>query len=149
MPQPIADSSAVLELRLAWEEVRTYRNIVVGNLNSASMTGWGQSPEFRSACFSLLLALAFSVLEAALQQMREECLFRSRSPLGAMMANSRPALTWLNYDAIDEAREDRNNALHERKILPHAKARDHLAAIENELVAWGIVTHRAPQLWHW
>jgi len=149
LPQPIADAAAVQDLRLAWEEVRTYRNIVVGNLNAASATGWGQSQEFRSVCFSLLLALAFSVLEAALKQMRQEGKFRSGPQLGAMMANSIPAVSWLDYDAIDLARDDRNDALHERRILPHTKARDHLAAIERELVAWGIVAERAPQLWHW
>jgi len=86
----IADDTVLHEIREAWEFVRRAQNIVVGNLNAATMAGRPQSAEFRSLCFNLLLASAFSVLEDTLKQFRSEGRISSKSTrLGDLSQESR------------------------------------------------------------
>lgn len=146
----ISDPLSLREFREAWEAVRSARNVIVGNLNAASMVGRGGSPEFRNLCFALILIAAFSVLEQVLLQLRDEGHYKSKdSRLKPLMKNSRGALPWQDFDLIDRAREDRNRSAHERVFLPHAVSRDYIAGIEQELVAWGVLPTATPQLWHW
>jgi hypothetical protein len=66
-----------------------------------------------------------------------------------MMEASRPPAPRVDYVRIDQARDRRNQAIHDRVRLPHGECRDYLAAIERQLVAWGVVAEAKPELWHW
>src|SRR5262245_17271475 len=97
-----------------------------------------------------MLIAAFSVLEEVLLQLRDERRFMCRdNRLKSLMHGSQPTLPWQDFTLVDQGREDRNKTAHERVWLPHAKSRTYLAAIEAELVAWGVLTSATPQLWHW
>jgi hypothetical protein len=146
----IADLIVLQEVRDAWEFVRDSRNIVVGNCNrGAWVIGFNQKG-MRDICFNLLLASAYSVLEDTLRQLRDEGKFASKdSRLGPLIGKSHPALAWLDVALVDAGRVDRNQSIHARTFLPHAKCRDYIAAIEQELVAWGVLVSATPQLWHW
>lgn len=147
----IADAAVLQEVQDGWEFVRNSRNIIVGNCNWAAFQapGFNQSG-MRDIGFNLLLASGFSVLEQALRQLRDEGQFSGKdNRLGALMANSRTALPWVDFPLVDSARNDRNQSIHARTYLPNAKCRDYLAAIEKELHTWGILSAITPQLWHW
>ena len=75
----IVDGTANAELALAWEAVRDDRNVIVGNLNAATMAGRPASGAFRDLCFNLLLARGFSVLEDSLEELRSQGSFVSSS----------------------------------------------------------------------
>jgi len=146
----IADHVVLHEIQEAWEFVRRARNIVVGNLNSATMAGRPQSAEFRSLCFNLLLASAFSVLEDTLKQFRGEGRISSKSTrLGDLMQGSQNRLPWREYSVINTGRGKRNSSIHDRTLIDHSECRDYIAAIERELAGWNILTSTSPELWHW
>ena len=146
----ITDASALQDVRNAWEFVRHSRNMIVVNCNVAtSAIGFNQAG-IRDLCFNLLLASATSVLEDVLRQLRDEGKFTGRdNRLGLLMANSQSSLPWVDYSRVDASRKDRNDSIHQRQYLPHATCRDYIAAIENELVSWGVLTSATPELWHW
>jgi len=146
----IADAKTNADLALAWEAVRDDRNVIVGNLNVATMAGWPASGAFRDLCFNLLLARGFSVLEDSLEELRSQGAFVSSSrQLGKMMEASRQAVPWCDYAEIDRGRERRNATIHDRVRIPHSECRDYLAAIERELVVWQVLGYARPELWHW
>ena len=146
----ITDPIILQEVRDAWEFVRETRNVIVGNTNLASFVIGFNQRRMRDMCFNLLLASAFSVLETTLRQLRDEGKFAGKdNRLGPLMANSRTSLSWNHYALVDVARNERNQSVHDRLYLPHAQCRDYIAAIERELVAWGILTSPTPQLWRW
>ncbi len=146
----IADPIVLQEVRDSWETVRESRNVIVGNMNSASMVGRPPASEFRDLCFNLLLIVAFSVIEDVLRQLRDEGKFSCKDHrLKPLMKSSRPYLPWLDFDLIDKGREHRNESAHQRVFLAHAECRKYIAAIEAELVAWGVLTSATPHLWFW
>jgi hypothetical protein len=146
----ITDPTALLEVQNAWEFVRETRNEIVGNSNVASFVVGFNQRRMRDICFNLLLASAFSTLEYALRQLRDEGRFTGKdNRLGSLMSNSRTSLPWSDYVLVDVARNERNLSVHNRAYLPNANCRDYIAAIECELFAWGILMSMTPQLWHW
>ena len=137
-------------MRLAWESVRDDRNVIVGNLNAATMAGRPASSVFRDLCFNLLLARAMSVLEDCLEQLRAEKRFSSDSRrMKDMMESSRTSVPWQDYQTMDRGRDRRNASIHDGVRLPHSECRDYLAAIERELHSWQVITDVRPELWHW
>jgi len=146
----IKDRTALRDARDKWAFVRASRNVIVGNCNVATWAVGFNQARIRDLCFNLLLTSAFSVLEEVLRQLRDERKFSGKdNRLGLLMCNSRSSLPWNDYRLINAARNDRNRSVHARAYLPHAKCRDYIAAIERELVAWGVLTSATPQLWHW
>jgi len=146
----IADTLALQETRDAWDFVRQSRNVIVGNCNVATFAIGFNQAGIRDLCFNLLLASALSVLEDVLRQLRDEGTYGCRdNRLGPLMASSRPSLPWVQFTVVDSARADRNQSIHDRAYLPHAKCRDYIAAIENELVTWRVLVSATPDLWHW
>lgn len=146
----IIDPIAIQDARDGWEFVRSSRNVIVGNCNLSTMVVGFNQAGIRDLCFNLLLASAFSVIEEALRQLRDEGKFSGNvNRLGPLMANSRSVLPWVDWALVDAGRNDRNQSVHARTYLAHAKCRDYIAAIERELVAWGVLTSATPQLWHW
>jgi len=146
----MSDPAALQDTRDGWEFVRSSRDVIVGNCNVATMVVGFNQAGIRDLCFNLLLASAFSVLEQVLRQLRDEGKFAGKdNRLGRLMSNSRTALPWADYALVDAGRNDRNRSVHTRTYLPHAKCRDYIAAIERELVVWGVLTGATPELWHW
>jgi hypothetical protein len=146
----IIDPTALQDVRDGWEFVRSSRNVIVGNCNVATMALGFNQAGIRDLCFNLLLASAFSVLEEVLRQLRDEGKFSGKdNRLGALMRNIRSALPWIDWALVNTGRNDRNQSVHARTYLAHAKCRDYLAAIERELVVWGVLTSGTPKLWHW
>jgi hypothetical protein len=146
----LSDTLTGARLAGEWDAVRDERNFVVGNLSVSSMTARPATGPFRDVVFNMLLARGMSVLEDGLEELRAQGTFASsRRTLKAMMDASRPAVPWLDYDGMDRARNRRNMAIHDRVRLPHGECRDYLAAIERQLVAWGVVAEAKPELWHW
>lgn len=100
----------------------------------------GVSHEFRNVAYSLWVLFAFSVLEHALLQLRDEGVFASRkSNLEALMLGSRAALPWQDYAIVDKARNRRNDVAHRRAMLERAESWKYVSAIERELKAWRII----------
>jgi hypothetical protein len=85
-----------------------------------------------------------------LRALRDQGAFVTKdSRLGPLMNGSRSALPWVNWLLVDAARNERNKSVHARTYLPHARCRDYIAAIEQELVAWRVLPSASPELWHW
>ena len=146
----IIDPTALQDARDGWEFVRSSRNIIVGNCNVASWALGFNQAGIRDICSNLLLASAFSVLEDVLRQLRDEGKFASNdNRMKPLMRNSRSSLPWVDWPLVDEGRNDRNKSVHARTFLSHAKCRDYIVAIEQELVAWGVLSSATPELWHW
>ncbi len=146
----ITDPTALNDARDGWEFVRNSRNIIVGNCNVATFVVGFNQAGIRDLCFNLLLASAFLVLEETLRQIRDEGKFSSKdNRLGALIKNSRSALPWVDWALIDAGRIDRNQSVHQRTYLAQRKCRDYIAAIEQELVTWGVLPSATPELWHW
>ncbi len=146
----ITDPTALQAARDGWEFVRHSRNVTVGNCNAATLIVGFNQAGIRDLCFNLLLASAFSVLEDVLRALRDQGAFATQdNRLGPLMSSSRSALPWVNWVLVDAARNDRNQSVHARTYLPHAKCRDYIAAIEQELVSWGVLSSATPELWHW
>jgi hypothetical protein len=146
----ITDATTLQSVRDGWDFVRHSRNVTVGNCNVATWAiGFNQSG-IRDLCFNLLLASAFSVLEETLDALRGQGVFSSKTnSLGALMGASQSSIPWLNWALIDKGRNKRNQSIHDRIFLPHAACRDYIAAIEQELVTWHVLTSATPELWHW
>jgi hypothetical protein len=146
----ISDANALQDVRDGWEFIRESRNVIVGNCNVATFAVGFNQTGIRDLCFNLLLASAFSVLEEVLRQMRDEGKFVCKdNRLSRLMTSSRTSVPWSDYALIDAARLDRNQSVHARAYLPHAKCRDYIAAIEIELHGWRILACTTPHLWHW
>jgi hypothetical protein len=146
----ISDRTELERSQDAWEFVRESRNLIVGNCNVATFVVGFNQAGVRDICFNLLLASAFSVLEQVLRQLRDEGQFAcTRNELGALMADSRASLPWVDYALIDTARKERNHSIHARNYLSHGQCRDYIASMELELVALGVLANAMPELWHW
>ena len=146
----INDPATLQDARDGWEFVRHSRNVAVGNCNAATFVIGFNQTGIRDLCFNLLLASAFSVLEQVLCALRDQGSFAStRNQLSALMNSSRSALPWVDWVLIDAGRDDRNKSVHARTYLSHAKCREYIAAIEQELVAWGVLSGASPELWRW
>jgi len=139
----IKDAQCLDGLLEDWKAVRIAQAMVKTNLASACR-GFGiVMPPFPDLCHSLLLPFAFSVLEHALHQLRDEEAFTcKRSTLGPMMHASKSCLPWVDFSVVDEAREKRNDLAHDRKVIPAQDCSRYLDAIETELVAWSVLPYR-------
>src|SRR5206468_4281319 len=75
------------------------------------------SAALESACYSLLLVHAYSVLEHALRCLGDEDKFRApkKCPLERLMKASKKSLPWINYGLVNAGRELRNAVAHKRK----------------------------------
>ena len=146
----VQDVRMTVELLLAWESVREDRNIVVGNLNAATMAGRPPSGEFHDLVFNLLLARGYSVLQDTLEELRLEGRFVSKSRrLGDLMHASLQSVPWRRFTDVDRGRDRRNHAIHDHVRLPHAECRDYLALVQQELAGWRVIRDVKPELWHW
>ena len=107
----IADPIVLADLRADWRAVRTSQDRVARNLAAASsgIGSMGQSHEFRNFAYGLCLLDAFSVLEHALLELRDQGTFVcGRSQLGAVMHASAAALPLQDCSFVEQGRVSRN-----------------------------------------
>jgi len=141
----IQDKTKLQEYQDEWKGVRGFQAKVQRHLN----VPWGifgsNTHELRNISHNLVLLFAFSVLEGVLKQLQDEGKFkRTRNRLGEIMAASKSAIQWLDYDMIDKAREDRNGIAHRQTIIERKKCWEYIDAIESELVGWQILSTPIP-----
>ena len=94
-----------------------------------------------SEFYNLPLVLAYGVLQQALKALANQRTFQAdpNALLGTLMGKSRPALTWQNYDKVDQGRKDRNAVSHDGELHPKDHCLGLVDAVEVELRAWGVV----------
>jgi hypothetical protein len=136
----IKDKSVIKELRESWGTVISTKNTIKANHVWAFAGGGYTSKTFRDLSYNLTLLFAFSVVENALLQLRDEGMFSSKfSQLSALMKNSKYKIPWVDYLLIDEARNKRNAIAHKREWIGLELCLSYLDAIEAELVGWGVL----------
>ncbi len=139
----IRDANALNDIRCEWETVRATRELVESNIQISFFVSRGilsSDLGISKLANSLLLLFAFSVLEQALLQLRNEGQFQCNSTkLGPLMAASQNVLPWRDYPLVDQAREKRNDIAHRRDWIGQAESYKYIDAIEQELTSWKIV----------
>lgn len=142
----IADKQTLQLIQKSWESVRIYEDMMDTHLNPrlvGSPFGFVRAPVFDKICYSLLVPLAFSVLEDALKQLRFEGTFSSnRTNLSDLMQSSQSPLPWNDFNTIWLYRNRRNGIAHDQKLVNPQECKDILDKIEDELVAWGILSSK-------
>jgi hypothetical protein len=136
----IKDAEALLYIEMQWTAVLALRDRIQRQLFMAMTTG-GTYPTFAADCAHNLPFLhACSVLNAALQAMRDEGQFESRNFfLGTLVAAAKHSIEWVDYVAVVETVEKRDQLAHHGMLLPRADCWRHLAVVENELRGWSII----------
>ena len=139
----IRDSAIKTEIQEDWNGVRKFQSSIQVNLNASSgVIGVGATNKLRNISHNLTLLFAFSVLEAVLKQLRDEGKFSERSNgLKKLMNSSINGLFWIDFNLVDEAREERNKVAHEQKTLERGDCWKYIDAIEKELMSWNIVVN--------
>lgn len=137
----IQDQAMLQELVTEWHSVRKTQSFIQINIAAGFGRGGFFLDAFPNNCYALLLPFGFSVLEHALQQMRDERVFQCRSSrLKNLMDASASALSWCDFAAVDKGRETRNKLTHEQIVPPHTETFTALDAIEGEFVEWKILS---------
>jgi hypothetical protein len=129
------------DLSESWKTVRVIEAMIQANTGGIifslvpNASGFARIPE------SLLLVFAVSVLEDALECLRDEGAFSSRKKgLSALMKASKSHIEWQNFDELERIRRRRNDVAHRREFLDAGQCKRDLAAIAKELLAWGVIT---------
>jgi len=136
----LKDPKTLKDIQSSWETVRLVQAMVRTNLNAGAFGLIPQTDQFRNLAHNLVLFFAFSVLEDALKQCRDEELFVSKgSELRRLMEASKSVVAWADYATIDSGRDKRNAVAHKRQFLPRAECWQYIDAIEKELIAWAIL----------
>lgn len=143
----IKDPTKLQEVRDEWkfaiEAQNSMRTIIE---YYESQTGGTWFNDFQNKVHGLVLSFAFSVLQHTLEILRAEGAFkcgRKNPPLGNLMNASNgkhSKMKWLDFLVVDEGREKRNDLVHHQKVLRREDTWKYIAAIENELVEWKVLT---------
>jgi hypothetical protein len=136
----IKDPEARQRIRDSWKTVRKLQARIHTALQPTLFSLVPSMTNFREVPDSLLLLFAVSVLENALDELRNQGVFSSRgSELGRLIEASRGTLRWQDYGKIQEIKNRRNDLAHERVFPPSDKCGEYLDAIAKELLAWGVL----------
>jgi hypothetical protein len=144
----LRDTATLTSLRQQWHGVRNWQMTVQAHLNAGDMVFGHVSFKLRDITHNLILLFAFSAFEDVLKALRDQGVFSSKtSGLGDMMHSSRTALPWQSFDLVNNAREIRNRIAHDQQVIKRGDIWCYIDALENELLAWGIVS-APPQFKH-
>lgn len=136
----VKDQAKLQNIQASWKTVCAVQDRVGANLAAGSGMFGFVTHNFRDLTHSLVLLFAFSVLQDTLTQLRAESAFTSGgNQLGRLMEGSETALPWVDFTKVDEGRVRRNNLAHEMQVLPRGDCWEYIDAIENELLAWGVL----------
>ena len=136
----IKDENALQEIRKQWDGVLALRQKIQRNL-FGSVAGRGTFSHFVADCAHNLPFLhACSVLNEALEQMRDEGVFTGTGrTLGTLVELAQNQVSWVNYSAVTKMVEKRNDLAHRAALLPRGDCWDYLDVIEAELRSWSII----------
>jgi hypothetical protein len=138
----IADPKALEDLRASWNGVRLLRSKIQRALLGSFAMGSPFVFHIADHAHNLPFLKACAVLNDVLKQLAKERRFPSQGKLlgGLIRASVQvsPPVSWLNLP-LKKALKDREALAHRAAIIPRADCWTYIAAIEAELVAWGIV----------
>ena len=123
-----------------WQTLRCSQGKVEIHYTASCAMGGFMLSSIVDNIYALFLPFGFSVLEHALQQIRDEGKFTCRSSqLKALMEASKNIVSWRDYDTIYDARDIRNQLTHEQVVPKSKDTFQILDKIEQELIQWGIL----------
>ena len=136
----IKDKNALQKIRAQWDGVLALRQKIQRNL-FGSVAGRGTFSHFAADCAQNLPFLhACSVLNEALEQMRDEGVFTATGrTLGTLVELAQNQVSWVNYSAVTKMVEKRNDLAHRAALLPRVDCWGYLDVIEAELRSWSII----------
>jgi hypothetical protein len=134
----IKDATALTKIRKDWTGVEALR---VSLDVSAYATLPGLFPfTLYNAAHNLPFLHAFAILNEALEQLKEEGLFKCGSrKLGHLLKASKKVLPWRDFALIKAGVVHRNDLAHKGKLLNRPECWTYIDAIKAELSAWGIL----------
>lgn len=134
------DRKSLEDLRASWKGVREAEALVKASLSMSFAFGMAPPKRFRDWCYSLVLVFAYGVLKDTLLQLQDEGAFpKGRTNLKAIMDGSRERLPWVDFAKVNSGRRCRNKVAHKQAIPVRGVSWGYIDAIENELVAWGML----------
>jgi hypothetical protein len=143
----IESSHALVSLRSDWQGVVRMRERVRHLVVSTFAFDCSQSPTFADVLYNLPLVLAFDVLTKVLLIARDEGRFASSSyQLDELMDSAKTAFSWLDWQYLRDAAKRRNEIAQSAKFYGDLQCLLHIAKIEDQLRAWGIVPVAATPL---
>ena len=95
--------------------------------------------------YNLTVILAYGVLDEVLGELISQGSIPNQSSsgrlplLGTKMNWSRNSLNWINYEAAEEGKNERNAIAHDGALLPKSRCLQLVGLIESELRAWAIL----------
>jgi hypothetical protein len=99
-----------------------------------------KSPAFGDVLYNLPLVIAFGVLKQVLQQARDQERSRdSQQPLDALMESAKTSLPWIDWRCLRAAVKRQTEVSLEGKLFGDVQCLQDIAAIEAQLVAWGVI----------
>jgi hypothetical protein len=136
----ITDQEKLQRIRDSWTTVRILEARINTTLNVGLFSLVPMLTNFQEVPESLLLLFAISVLEHTLKHLRDQGVFACKGDgLERLMKASSGVLHWQHFEKIQEAKGRRNHIAHEREFLRKGQCAEYLAAIEQELLAWGVL----------
>jgi hypothetical protein len=125
-----------------WAAVRRYHGWITANSRAS---GGFVSSRFLDFCHSIVLVHAYSVLQAVLDQYKQERKFSAKGrELKTLMQASRRVLQWTDFRKVDDGRKKRNDIAHKGQFPPRSASWSYMKAIETELVNWRVIPKQAP-----
>jgi hypothetical protein len=132
----IRDAQRKAEIKQQWAALKK----LCQESSSFALVGGGVQFNTPDEHFNLPLLLAYSVLDEVLSELIAEGVFNSPSPkLEPKMVASQGALSWQNYQLVDDGRKTRNKLAHEAKLAGKADCLKFVRAIETELKEWNVI----------
>ena len=137
----IVNSNSVAALQAEWQGVVRMRERMDHLVHSMFAFDPITSPAFGNILYNLPLLLAFDVLKQVLLQAREnELITSSPNQLADLLESANNSLPWIDWQHLCEGVQRRNEVAHDGKLLGDKQCLQDIAAIESQLVAWGVVT---------
>jgi hypothetical protein len=136
----ITDPRRLQHIRDSWNTVRILEARITTTLNAGLFSLVPMLTNFKEVPESLLLLFAVSILEDTLEQLRDQGVFACQGrELERLMKASTGKLPWKHFEKIQEIKNRRNRVAHDREFLRNDQCAQYLTAIEQELVAWGVL----------
>ena len=136
----IKDNNALQEIRQQWDGVVALRQKIHRNLFASVGFGGGFSHFTADCAHNLPFLHACSVLNDALEQMRDEKVFLCKSrTLGNLVKAAKQQISWVNYAEVKKLVKGRNGLAHHAALLPRSDCWHYLDVVETELRNWSII----------
>jgi hypothetical protein len=143
----ITDELGVQHLQGEWEGARLMLRRMGRHVRGA-FAGIPQ-PGLAHVVYNLPLLLACDVLEQTLLKLRVQYGFKSKSSsLGHLLEGARTEsdITFVVYPALNIAFNHRNAVAHDGELLSPEQCLADIAAIETQLMPWGVLRSDAPNM---